>query len=188
VPGARRLRAFALGVALLAAAAPAPAEDECLMRVKSAHVTIADNGSLCGVAENKACVFQLQLCLNQQSAGCPAAPIKKKVKAKGNCGAVGKLRVAPQDTDYVCGSVVGVKVKTKKKGRKEGTCRITVATRSSDKPARRDVEKVTLVCKPNPGDCPARVGVGTTTTTTLPCLAPCDCCVQPVTELGRCVR
>ncbi len=185
----RRLRLAALTLAWLASggAGRARAQDECLLRVKAARVTVTDNQTVCQEAQNKTCVFQLQACLNQRDGTCAAAPMKRKVKAKGSCRALAKLQVKPDGTNPVCGAVVGVKVKTKRRGRREGSCRITIAARSSDKPARRDVEKLTLVCKPDPGDCPARVAVGSTTTTTLPCFAPCDCCVRPVTDLFGCV-
>jgi hypothetical protein len=185
-PWHRALAALAVGVVLLVVAARAPADDECLLKVKAARVTVGDNDTVCGEAQNKTCVFQLQLCLDQASASCTAAPLKRKVKAKGRCAGVGKLRVKPDGTSPVCGEVTTLKVKTKKKGTREGACKITVATKSTDKPARKDVEKLTLVCKPTPGDCPVKTGPSTTTTT-LPCLPACDCCVRPATDLLRCV-
>lgn len=157
------------------------------MKVKASHNRVAADGTVCGEAQNKTCVFQLQLCLNQSGNGCAAAPMKKRVKAHGSCAAVRKLKVKPDGVNAVCSSPVEVKVKTKKKGTREGKCKIVASAKSTDKPPRRDVERVTLVCKPKPGDCPAPLTVGSTTTTTLPCLPACDCCVQPVTDLARCV-
>jgi hypothetical protein len=178
----------ALGFALLGVARASFAQNECLVKVKGASGDVADKGTLCAEAQNKVCVFQLALCLNQGDAGCTQAPIKKRVKAKGRCGSIGKLRAKPDRDNAVCGASVGVRVKTKKKGKKEGKCTVRVSTKSTGKPKRRDVDTVTLVCKPNPGDCPR------TTTTTLPrvaisgpCITPCDCCVLPATDLNRCV-
>jgi len=179
--------ALALSVAVLGAVSRSVAEDDCLARMKASGRDVADQGTACREAENKVCVFQLQLCLNRGDVACASGPMKRKVKAHGSCAAIGKLRAKPDGTNAVCGSVVAIKVKTKKKGRKEGKCRVVVAARSTDKPARRDVDKVTLVCKPNPGECPATIGVGTTTTTTIPCISACDCCVRPVTDLLGCI-
>lgn len=109
--------------------------------------------------------------------------MKKKVRAKGKCGPVGKLQVKPDGSNAVCGSMVGIKVKTKKRGRREGTCTIRISARSKGK--RRDVDKLKLVCKPNPGECP--VTSVTPTTTIPPCIAPCPCCVLPITDLSRCI-
>ena len=154
------------------------------MRVKSGGTAVADDGTVCAEAQAKKCVFELQVCINQADGGCASAPIKKKVKAKGRCAGVGRVRVKPDGANPVCGAVASVKVKTKKKGRREGTCTVRVATKSTDKPKRKDVDTVRLVCKPTPGECPPTV----VTTTTLPaCITACDCCVLPITELAGCV-
>ncbi len=183
----RILAALAVGAVAVLSAARGFGEDACLLRVKASRRTVAQEATVCGEAANKTCVFQLQLCLNQANATCPAASLKRKVKAKGTCAGLGKLRVKPDGTNAVCGDVVGVTVKTRKKGKREGSCKITVATKSTDHPARKDVKKLTLVCKPTLGDCPVTTGPSTTTTT-LPCLPACDCCVRPVTDLFRCVE
>lgn len=185
----RRLAAAAFAAGVAGLAARADAQEECLVAVKTASALVADAATLCAVAENKACVFQLQVCVNEAAGSCTAAPMKKKVKAKGRCGALGKVRVKPDGSNPVCGESVGVKVKTKKKGTREGKCKVRVAVKSADKPARKDVDKFQLVCKPNPGECPG-VGGSTTTTTTLAaaCITACDCCVLPISELVGCVR
>jgi hypothetical protein len=174
-------------VALLAARA-AWAEEECLVAVKTANAVVADDATVCATAENKACLFQLQLCVNEADGSCAAAPMKKKVKAKGRCAGAGKLRIKPAGIGPLCGGTVGVKVKTKKKGKREGKCVVRVRAKSIDKPARKDVDRFTLVCKPNPGECPP-TGGGSTTTTTLPqaCITSCECCVLPISELAGCV-
>jgi len=176
-----------LAVGIIGTTAPCWAQNECLAKLKAANVDVADDGTVCGEAQNKACVFQLQLCLNQADGGCTAAPMKRKVKARGSCAAIRKLRAKPDGSHAACGSVIGIKVKTKKKGRREGKCKLVITAKSTDKPARRDVDKVTLVCRPNPGDCPATVTTPVTTTTTLPCIPACDCCVQPISDLLGCV-
>jgi hypothetical protein len=175
------------------AGAEAFAQEECLVTVKGPAGVVAEGGTVCGEATNKACVFQLQLCLNEGDSGCVAAPMKKKVKAKGRCGSVGKLQVKPDGSNATCGSTVGIKVKTKKKGTREGKCTLKVVVKSTDKPARKDVDKVQLVCKPTPGECPTTlptttVTTTTATTTTLPsCIQACDCCVVPISQLAGCV-
>ncbi len=186
-----RLALVVMGLALVAA--EASAQEECLVTVKGPAGVVAEGGTACAEATNKACVFQLQLCVNEAEGGCVAAPIKKKVKAKGRCGSVGKLQVKPDGSNPTCGSTVGVKVKTRKKGTREGKCTLKVVAKSTDKPARKDVDKVQLVCKPTPGECPttlptSTVTTTTATTTTLPsCIQPCDCCVVAISQLAGCV-
>jgi hypothetical protein len=189
-----RLAVIVLGLAAVGAEDCA-AQDECLVTVRDGGGDVADGGSICREAHDRACVFDLRLCLNQSDGGCAAARLKKKVKAKGRCGAVGKLQAKPDETSAVCGASVAIKVKTKKKGKREGKCTIRVVTKSADKPARRDVDKVNLVCKPNPGDCPAVLPsqttttlVPATTTTTVPCITACDCCALPISALFHCVK
>jgi hypothetical protein len=183
VTGRSQLRLALMALALVRAA-DAFAQEECLVNVKGATGIVAEGASLCAEAQNRTCVFSLQVCVNEADGGCVAGPIKKKVKAKGRCAGAARLRVKPDATNPVCGSTAGVKVKTKKKGRREGKCTLKIATRTKEKPARKDVDKLTLVCKPNPGDCPPP-----STTTTLPgcTLTPCDCCVLPIGELAGCV-
>jgi hypothetical protein len=175
-----------MGLALVAA--EAFGQNECLVQLKGPAGVVAEGGTVCGEAANKACVFQLQVCVNEADSGCSAAPMKKKVKAKGRCRSVGKLRVKPDGSNATCGSTVGVKVKTKKKGKREGKCTLKVVAKSTDKPARKDVDKVQLVCKPTAGECPPSLPTSTTTTTTLPsCIEACDCCVVPISQLVGCV-
>lgn len=177
----RRVAALALTAIVTAATADALAQNECLVKAKSAGVEVADQGTVCAAAQKKVCIFQLQLCVNEADAGCAPADMARQVRAKGRCGPVGKLRVKPDGSNAVCGAPVGIKVKTRKKGRREGTCTIRISARAKGRHAPRDVDKVRLVCKPNPGECPV------TTTTIPPCIAPCACCVLPVTDLGRCI-
>jgi hypothetical protein len=185
-PTLRLLAALVLSAAVAGPAAEVLAQSECLVAVKSLGATVADESTVCAEAQNKVCLFQLQLCVNEGDAGCPAAAMKKKVRAKGNCRKVGKLRVKPNGSNATCGTPVGIKVKTKKKGRREGTCTIRVSAREKGG-ERRDVDELKLVCKPNPGECPA-VTVTPTTTTTLPaCVSPCPCCVLPITALSGCI-
>jgi len=173
-----------LAAAVVATAAEAFAQSECLVKVKGATGEIADQGTVCAEAQNKVCVFQLQLCLNEGDAGCAVATVKKKVKAKGKCGPVGKLQVEPDGSNAVCGAMVGIKVKTRKKGRREGTCKIRISARGKGRHAARDVDRLKLVCKPHPGECSLTSG---TPTTTVPCVAPCPCCVLPITDLSGCI-
>jgi hypothetical protein len=91
--------------------------------------------------------------------------MKKKVKATGHCGPVGKLFVRPSGNSSLCGSVYGIRVRTKKNGKKEGKCNLRIAARSTDKPARVDIDKLSLVCKTTPGQCPTTTTTVTTTTT-----------------------
>jgi hypothetical protein len=176
----RRLAAIILCAAAIGAARECVAQNECLVEVKRPTGEITDGSSVCAVAQNKTCTFQLQLCLDQADGGCSPAALKKKVKAKGKCRGASKLQVTPDASNPVCGSLVDVMVKTKKKGTRDGKCKISVATKSKDKPARRDVDKLTLVCTPNPSSCPAPPAP-------LGCLQSCDCCVLPVGELARCI-
>jgi hypothetical protein len=186
-PKLRILAALTLAAAIGGAAARTFAQSECLVKVKSAGGEVADQGTVCAEAQSKVCVFQLQLCLNEADAGCAATLMKKKVKAKGNCRSVGKLRVKPDGSNAVCGAMVGIKVKTRKKGRREGTCNIRISARGKGRHAPHDVDKLKLVCKPTPGECPV-TSVTPTTSTTLPsCMAPCPCCVLPITDLARCI-
>jgi hypothetical protein len=182
---AHRLAAALIGILL--AGVEAGADDECLVKVKSPAGVVADGGTTCAEATDRSCVFQLQLCVNEAGAGCDAAPIKKKVKAKGRCRSAGKLRVKPDGSNGVCGSTVGVTVKTKKKGTREGKCTLKVGVKSTDKPKRKDVDRFELVCKPAAETCPASVPSSTTTTTLPTCIQACDCCVVPISQLAGCV-
>ena len=133
------------------------AGDECLVEVHDQNGNVPDGNTLCQVASGKKCTFNLELCRNQP--GCLPATFKKTIKTTGHCNP-GKLRITPAQSP--CGSFVGIKVPTKKNGKKTGSCTIRVSARSSDKPARVDVDKVTLSCVPAGSTCP---GATTTTTT-----------------------
>lgn len=182
----RYLAAITFGLAVLGGAVECIAQDECLVTVRSATGDAADQGTLCAEVQGKTCVFQLQVCLNQGDAVCAPAPLKKKVKVKGNCKQTGKLKAKPDGSNPVCGSSVDIQVKTKKKGKREGKCKIRVATKSTDRPPRTDVDSVSLVCKPNPGDCPTPARLPTTTTLPPPCIAACT--VLPISDFERLTR
>ena len=112
-----------------------------------------------GVKDNK-CTFQFDICLNQGDASCTATTLKT-VKAKGK-GLTGPL---PLPVDSACHTFTAT-VPLKKNGRKKGTTTITAQAVSSGKPTRHDVDKLILLCNPQPATCAST----TPTTTTLP---PC---------------
>src|SRR5437667_9020977 len=176
--GPFRVAALALGVGLVgpglrAHAAQGPACEVVLQRSDGSAVSDMIQCNDCdqscdddGVTmANKSCTFMLQTCANQPGAGCPV-DLKKKIKGKGRCGA-GKLGIAGPGTNSMCGSPVPIKVKTTMKGKKPGKCKIQVIAKSSDKPPKVKVEKLTLVCSPTPqgGQCPPKTTTTTTTTT-----------------------
>ena len=136
-------------------AAPETAQDECLIEVHDQNGAVPDGASVCQVASGKFCTFSLAVCRNQP--GCTPATFKKSIRTTGPCNPA-KLRIKPSESP--CGAFVGIKVRTKAKGKKMGTCRIDVAGKSSDKPSRTDVDKVVLTCMPADGSC---AGVTTTT-------------------------
>ena len=65
------------------------------------------------------------------------------------------------------------------------------ATKSTDKPPRKDADTISLACKPNPGDCPAETThtprSSTTTTTSPACVQTNACSVGGVGELLDCL-
>ena len=151
-----------LGVALIAAAALAvpPVSfavqetrgDECLVEVHDHGGNVPDGSTLCQVASGKVCTFSLQLCRNQP--GCVPAAFEKTIRTTGHCHPR-KLEITPAQSS--CGSFVDLKVRTEKNGKKMGACTIRVAAKSSDKPARKDIDTITLECLPaGPGPCPIR--------------------------------
>jgi hypothetical protein len=183
---------FAVLSALAAlAAGPCLAQNECLVEVRDAAGRQRADGAHCREAQDRVCTFQLQACVNQASAGCAGAPVKKKIKAKGKCAGAAKLQVRPDASNPVCGALVDVRVKTKKKGTREGSCKLRVATKSTDKPPRKDADTITLACKPNPGDCPAETThtprSSTTTTSSPACVQSNACGVGGVKELLDCL-
>jgi len=159
-----------LGVTLIAASAFAvpfssfavqeTPGDECLIEVHNQSGNVADGSTLCQVASGKICTFNLELCRNQP--GCIPATFKKTIRATGLCNP-GKLAIRRAQSP--CGAFTGVKVRTKRKGKRIGTCDIHVVAKSSDRPPRKDVDKITLVCMLQGSQCP---NGPTTTTTTLP--------------------
>ena len=164
--------ALASFAAVLLAAAPrssAQSADECLVGVNDqASGYVADGATLCAEAQNKKCTFNLALCLNLSQSGCDAGEIKSE---KGTaCGK--KLKKASRSgTGSACGGFVGVKVKTKKHGTAERTCVVKVMAKTKGKPSRKDSDTVTLMCKPQAGQCSTTTTTTTspsTTTTTIP--------------------
>ena len=135
------------------------AQNECLLEIHDQSGSVPDQGTVCALASPKFCIFNLQLCLNQP--GCTPATFKKKIHATGHCNPA-KLMITPP-SQSPCGDFAGIKVRTKKNGRSAGSCKIRVAAKSSDRPARKDIDKITLVCMPAGSACPA-----VTTTTTSP--------------------
>jgi len=155
-----------MAVALLALAPPSFAQsDECLVEYHDATgAALPDRGTLCQTTTGKSCVFDLQLCLDQLEAGCtPATFTKKKFRASGHCGPVGRLQVQPMGSEPVCGTLTPIKVRTRVNGKRPGQCTIRTVARAGETAARTDLEKVTLVCNPQSTPCPST----TTTTTTV---------------------
>jgi cysteine-rich repeat protein len=154
----------------------AAAQNECLVKLRGVPDTAANGGSFsctdcdpsCDTdgltTADQSCKFNIQVCLNVPGSGCTAADVKKvKVKkASGKCKVTG-LKPTPNGSSSVCGAFTGVAVKTKKKGRKAGKCKILVMATGGRKPRQVDKDILTLTCNPQPGQCPAP-----TTTTTVP--------------------
>jgi len=136
-----------LGLVPPASGAPAP---ECLIEVHDQSGAVADNGKVCAVApaDSKFCTFNLQLCHNVGT--CSADPLKGKARTTGHCNP-GKLKVS--STDSSCGSFTGVKVRTKKNGKKMGKCLIRAQAHAGHQ--QNDVDKVTLECMPSGMSCGA---------------------------------
>ena len=134
-----------LGLVLPASGAQAP---ECLIEVHDQSGAIADNGTVCAVAPagSKFCTFNLQLCHNVGT--CSADPLKKKARTTGHCNP-GKLTVS--STDSSCGAFTGVKVHTKKNGKKAVSCKIRAQAHAGH--GQSDVDKVTLQCMPSGSSC-----------------------------------
>ena len=137
-----------LGLVPLASGAPAP---ECLIEVHDQSGAVPDNGTVCAVAtaaSPKFCTFNLQLCHNVGT--CSADPLKKKARTTGHCNP-GKLTVS--STDSSCGSFTGIKVRTKGRHTKPGSCKIRVQAHAGH--GQSDVDKVTLECMPSGSSCGA---------------------------------
>ncbi len=137
-------------------------EPECLIEVHDQSGALPDPSTLCQVANTtpsrgtkpKLCTFMLQLCHNEP--GCTVGKLKKTVRgmhAGGLCNSPGRLSVSPSDmtsSGSPCGALVGIKVRSQGKGK----CVIRLGARSSDKPSKHDVDKVTLQCMPAGRTCP----------------------------------
>lgn len=156
--------------------------DECLVEFGDSRGALPDMGTLCQTAIGRVCVFNLQLCLNQPQQGCTPADFKqKKFRASGHCGPVGKLRVTPSGTSSACGAFAGITVRTKNKGKRQGQCRIRAAVRSAKTHARRDVDKITLVCMPPSDQCPSATTTTTRSSATTTSQPPTPTTVLPTT-------
>jgi hypothetical protein len=158
---------FTLTGALLGVAPVGFAQsDECLVAIHDGDgATIPDRGTLCQTTTERACVFRLQLCLNEPQEDCtPAAFQKKRFQATGHCGPVRHLQVESAGMNAVCGSVTDVNVPTRVNGKRPGRCTIRAAVRSAKTAARIDLDKVALVCMPPGGACPTPSTTSTTTT------------------------
>lgn len=141
-------------------------EPECLIEVHDPSGALPDPSTLCQVAnttpsrgtKSKLCTFMLQLCHNEP--GCTVGKLKKTVRgmhAGGLCNSPGRLSVSPSDmtsSGSPCGAFVGIKVRAKGVGKTAGKCVIRLGARSSDKPSKHDVDKVTLQCMPAGSTCP----------------------------------
>ena len=121
---------------------------ECLIEVHDQSGAVPDNGTVCAVASPKFCTFNLQLCHNVGT--CSAGPLKKKARTTGHCNP-GKLTVS--STDSSCGSFTGIKVRTKGRHTKPGSCKIRVQAHAGH--GQSDVDKVTLECMPTGSSCGA---------------------------------
>ena len=126
-------------------------EPECLIEIHDQSGNVTDGSTLCSVAgSTKSCTFNLALCHNVS--GCAVGALKKKLHATGHCNP-GHLKISP--TDSSCsGAFTGIKVPTRKNGKKMVKCIVRVGAHSSDKPAQVDVDKVTLQCMPAGSSCP----------------------------------
>jgi len=143
------------GASALLALAPlvrgAQQAPECLIEIHDQSGNVPDGSTLCSVAgSTKSCTFNLALCHNVS--GCAVGALKKKLHATGHCNP-GHLKISP--TDSSCsGAFTGIKVPTRKNGKKMVKCIVRVGAHSSDKPAQVDVDKVTLQCMPAGSSCP----------------------------------
>jgi hypothetical protein len=178
------MRTNRLGVTILAlatllgTAAVAGAQNQCLVGFQDGSgADVANGAQLCAQASGKTCSVSLKVCLNRTEEGCITSGtiIKKKTKVKGSCGGAGKVKVTPGGSSETCGNLATVTVKTKKKGKLPGTCRLTAMTKTKD--GRTDSDTITITCNPAAGPtCPttSTTTTSTTTTTTTPTL--CSCC------------
>jgi len=147
-------------VALIAVAPRTTLAQSCVTGFQDSSGNILTNGgSACQVATQSTCTFQLSLCVNEPGSPggtCTGQTLKKKkIRATGHCGGVGKLNLKPNGTALVCQpSPASVRLHVKKNAKKPSTCRLRVSGNA--------LTKVTLMCAPPSGTCP-----NTTTTTTL---------------------
>src|SRR5205814_5896488 len=117
-------------------------------------------------------------CVNDTDPTCTAAASKKKkVHAKGHCGAIGKLNVGSA-AGPSCGSIAGIRVHTKKKGRVAGNCHVSISVKTTD--GRTDRDDIDLLCNPASTPCP---GGGSTTTTTI--MPPPNFTCEPIVNDGQ---
>ena len=162
-PRLDRVAVLACATAFLGLVPPASGAQtpECLIEVHDVFLVgpggeviqsraVPDNGTVCAVAPSgsKFCTFNLELCHNVGT--CSADPLKGKARTTGHCNP-GKLKVS--STDSSCGSFTGVKVRTKKNGKKMGKCLIRAQAHAGHQ--QNDVDKVTLECMPSGMSCGA---------------------------------
>ena len=134
---------------------------------------------------NGSCTFDLEACANRATASCTGGALKP-IKAVGKCSDTKTLGFSPAGTGEDCGPTAHVVTNLKKKGKKRGKCKITLKTRSTDKPRRVDNDKLTLICNPRPAAeaCPAPPATSTTTVTVTS--TSTTACVSSTTLPGTC--
>jgi hypothetical protein len=151
----RWFRTAALVAMLLAGASRSQAQNSCLVSIHDANGPVSAT-SICQTAVGKSCTFNLKACVNDADPTCaPGVSKKKKIHAKGHCGAIGKLQVG-SSTGPSCGDFAPVKVHTKKNGKKPNTCHVSISVKTKD--GRSDRQDVDLLCNPSSTPCP---GTGT---------------------------
>jgi hypothetical protein len=163
-------RPFALPLVLVLGAAGASAgiipgggepADDCLAEFDVAGaagppiVECTDCDPTCdrdGVSSpNGSCTFDVELCLNQDLAGCAPGPLDRVHPSPRT-----SLLVPALDSK-VCGPAVARRVATRGLGLKPGHETLRVSASTSERPRRRDRNLLRLVCNPRPAGeaCPS---------------------------------
>src|SRR5437016_2527294 len=163
--GVRRLLVLVLAATVALVSRMSHAQGQCPTDFRDqTSGPVTDAGTVCQTAVNKKCVFPTALCVNQPESGCTPQNLKHtNIHASSLCRGVGKVHVKANGTSSVCGAFAGITVKTKKHGTKAGSC----TSRAKAKKART---KITLLCEPQAGTCPAPATTTTTTTVPLTCV------------------
>src|SRR4029077_13270758 len=105
-------------------------DNSCLVSVHDSNGKTVGSNGLCQNASGTSCTFNLQACVNDVVSGCtPDTSKKKKIHAKGHCGAIGKLQVTA-NSGPSCGNTAAIRVHTQKHGKKTGTCRVSIAVKT----------------------------------------------------------